>query len=231
MTTSGNSLNAEREHAHDEKKLPSSQDTEIEIAVNSFIKLYNTRAKFFADTFIKKVREGNRKALSELQRHALPPSVMDLRQEFAKCLKAHVPDTHKFQMADGKVYTKQDLKKLVSEWSSVAENALMQSDPALADKLMSPAQWNAKSAFEVAFVTAMNELKDIRKTRQVSGTADYYTKWIINPLKKATEQVRAVNPPSNSLIGYGDRIPLAEAMEEVERLQSEFLRILHKING
>jgi hypothetical protein len=110
----------------------------------------------------------------------------------------------------------------------MAEKALMASDPKLADKLMSPAQWNAKSAFEVTFTSAMNEVKEIKKTKLVSGSLGHYTKWVITPLKKAMEQVNALNPPANALIGYGERISLADAMKIAEGLPDELHKLVNK---
>lgn len=153
---------------------------------------------------------------------------MDLREEFAKCLKANVSDDHRFSMHDGRSYTAHELKRLVPEWAAIAEKALMESDPALADKLMSPAQWNAKCAFEVTFANAVNEIRDIRKAKELRGSFDHYKKWMISPLHKAMEQVKAVNPPGNSLIGYGDRITLAEAMAMAGNLEKEFQKVLAK---
>ena len=223
MKTEKNTLNSQHPNAHSEKK---SSSHEVDIAVNNFIRLYDARAKFFTNSFIKKVKEGNKKALAELQQHALPPTQMDLRQEFSGCLKANISEAHIFAMKDGKRYTMHELKRLVPEWASMAEKALMESNPTLADKLMSRIQWDAKSAFEVTFVSAMNELRDIKKTGLVNGTFEYYMKWIISPLQKAIEQVKAVDPPGNSLIGYGDKIPLSEALETAENLQREFRRAL-----
>src|SRR5262245_20615111 len=152
MTTQKNSTESPTHHARQDQPPP--DDPEVEGVVNNFIKLYDARAIFFDDAFVKKVKEGNRKALAELLRHRLPPTQMDLRQEFAKCLRVNIPDAYVFRMKDGKRYAFQDLKKLVPDWASLAEKALMASDPALADKLMSPVQWNAKSAFEVTFANA-----------------------------------------------------------------------------
>jgi hypothetical protein len=222
MTTQKNTLNSGSSHTPHEKKLMSG---EVEMVVDSFIRLYDSRATFFSEAFIKKIKEGNRKALSELQRGKVPPTPMDLRQEFAKCLKVNLSDDHLFSMKDGRRHTMKELKQLVAEWSFMAERALMESDPAWADKLMSSTQWNAKIAFEVTFVSAMNELKSIRKIKQTAGL-DHYKKWIINPLKKAVEQVKAVNPPGNSLIGYGDRISLDEALSIAENLPDEFEKAL-----
>jgi hypothetical protein len=95
---------------------------------------------------------------------------------------------------------------------------------------MSAVQWNAKAAFEVTFVSAVNDLRNIKKARQTDGSYDHYKKWIIHPLQKAMEQVKAVNPPGNSLIGYGDRIPLSEAMTIAENLPDEFRKVLKSVN-
>jgi hypothetical protein len=224
MTTQKNSLNSQNHHAHQEGN--SNYPDEIDSAVNNFIRLYNLRTAFFSDSFIRKVKDGNRKALAELLRQPVPPTLMDLRPEFLKCLQANVLDEHRFRMKDGKVYTMQELKRLVPEWSSIAEKALIESDPALADKLMSLVQWNAKAAFEVTFSSAMNELRDIRKTKKVTGDFEHYMKWIILPLEKSLENVKAVNPPGNALVGYGDRIPLREAIAIAENVKYEFQRIL-----
>jgi hypothetical protein len=116
----------------------------------------------------------------------------------------------------------------VPEWAMIAERALIKSDPALADKLMSPVEWNAKSAFEVIYFTATNELKNMKKTNQVSGTMSHYTKWILNPLKEAISNVKSVKPPENCLIGYGNKIALEEAMEIAESLESEFQKVLER---
>jgi hypothetical protein len=222
MSLEKNALNSKNHHAVAEMK---SSQTHFDKAVNHFIKVYESRAAFFTDAFIKKVKDGNRKALAELQRFPLPPTQMDLRQDFEHCIKAKVPSEHRFIMKDGKHFTMVELKMKVQEWYLIAETALIESDPALADKLMSSVQWNAKAAFEVTFTSAMNELKDIRKTK-VMGSADHYTKWIINPLIKAVELAKEVNPPGNSLIGYGDRIPLAEALEIAETIPQEFERLM-----
>jgi hypothetical protein len=202
-----------------------SEHNPVDKAVANFIALYDSRAAFFTDTFIKKVKEGNRKALAELQRHPLPPTQMDLRQEFTKCLHAGVSDDLCFKMKDGKHYTMLELKRLIPEWSSIAVNALMESDPAMADRLMSSAQWNAKVAFEVAFANAMNEIRDIKKTKQPAANFEHYKKWIIDPLENAIVLVNAVNPPGNALIGYGNRISLAEAMRGVHKLIAEFQKL------
>lgn len=198
--------------------------SETEIAVQNFVSVYNTRAAFFADAFVKKVKDKNRKALAELLRHPLPPTMMDLRQHFMQVLKVNVSDDHQFRMNDGKCYLFRELKHLVPEWSMLAEKALMESDAALADKLMSPVQWNAKSAFEVTFTTAMNELKEIKKTKVVSAL-EHYTKWTIDPLKKAIEQIKVARPPENTLIGYGNKIPLREAVVIAETLENEFRKV------
>jgi hypothetical protein len=228
MTTPKNTLNSQNHYAQSEQ-LP--VPNEIDIAAHNFVKLYDARASFFTDIFVRKVKEGNRKALAELQRYPLPPTQMDLRQEFAKCIKADISDDYTFRMKDGKVYTTRELKRLVHEWFSAAEKALIESDPALADKLMSPAQWNAKSAFEVTYVTAMNELRDIKKTRQAGASLEHYIKWVVNPLEKAMEQVNAVNPPGNSLVGFGNRIPLADAMITARGFREEFQKLLQGKTG
>jgi hypothetical protein len=223
MTTPKNTLNSLSDQAQHDQNLSL---TESDEAVKSFICVYNARAAYFADPFIKKLKEGNRKALAELQRYPLPATQMDLRQEFAKCVKANISDEHLFPMKDGKRYTMQDLKRLVPEWCGIAEKALIDSDPAWADKLMSAAQWNARSAFEVTFVSAMNELKDLKKSKEAAATFDRYLKWTIDPLEKAIEQVKAVNPPGNSLVGYGNRISLAQAMVIAAGLKGEFQKLL-----
>jgi hypothetical protein len=223
MSKEKNSLNSQNHHAHSDGK--SSKQTDKSVA--HFIKVYDGRAAFFSDSFIKKVKDGNRKALAELQKFSFPLTQMDLRSDFAHCIKANVPDDHLFAMKDGKHFTMSELKRLVQEWSSIAEQALMESDPALADKLMSPLQWNAKAAFEVTFTSAMNELKDIRKTKQV-GSTDHYMKWIITPLNKAIEHAKEVKPPGNALIGYGDRISFSEALAIAETIPAEFDKLMEK---
>jgi hypothetical protein len=215
-------------HSVQKSNSTSQPNSEAVAAINNFISVYNARAAFFSDSFIKKVNEGNRKALGDLQRFPMPPTQMDLRQELAKCLQTFISEEYCFGMSDGKRYTLQELKRLVPEWAFMAEKALMASDPKLADKLMSPAQWNAKSAFEVTFTSAMNEIKEIKKTKLVSGSLGHYTKWVINPLTKAMEQVNAVNPPANALIGYGERISLADAMKIAEGLPDELHKLLIK---
>lgn len=220
MTTQKNSTDSSIHHAHPEQP-PADDPDEHDGVVSNFIALYDARATFFDDAFVKKVKEGNRKALAELLRHRLPPTQMDLRQEFAKCLQANISDAHIFSMKDGKRYTMGDLKRLVPEWASLAEKALMASDPALADKLMSPVQWNAKCAFEVTFANAMNELNDLKKTRKGASLA-HYLKWTIDPLEKAIEHVKNVEPPGNSLIGYGNRISLSQGMAMAKNLRDEF---------
>jgi hypothetical protein len=229
MTTEKNTLNSSgNRHAHDETKPPPVHNNPIDFAVANFVAAYNERATFLNEAFIKKLKEGNRKALAELQRYPLPPTRMDLRNELASCLKANIADDQRFLMIDGKVYTMLQLKRLVYEWCSIAEMALMQSDPTLADKLMSLVQWNAKSAFEVAFVTAMNELTEIKKNKKAISSWEHYVKWIINPLKKAIEHVKEVNPPTNSLVGYGNRIPLSKAMVIAENVEGEFEKALRE---
>lgn len=224
MSTEKNSLNSQNHHAHSNNR-SSPQQNQIDRAVSHFIKVYESRVAFLNEAFVKKVKEGNRKALGELQKFALPPTQMDLRQDFAHCIKAKVSDEHLFVMKDGKQFTMSQLNSLVPEWASAAEQALIESDPVLADKLMTPLQWNAKAAFEVTFASAMNELKDIKKTKQVA-THDHYMKWIINPLKKAVEHAKEVKPPGNSLIGYGNRIPLSEALSIAETIPAEFERLV-----
>jgi hypothetical protein len=125
----------------------------------------------------------------------------------------------------------QELKQLVPEWSSIAEKALIESDPALADKLMSREQWNARSAFEVTFASAMNELREIKKMKQAPASFAHYLKWTINPLEKAIEHVKSVNTPGNSLIGYGNRISLSEAIATAEKLKEEFQKVLALASG
>jgi hypothetical protein len=225
MTTQKSSPEPVQNDAQAINKL-NSQEDECEIAVKKFMNIYDSRAAFFTDNFIHKVKDGNRKALAELLKSAVPPTSMDLRREFANCLKANIPDSIVFSMKDGKAYTMGQLKRLVPEWAQIAEVALMASDPALADKLMTLTQWNARSAFEVIFVTASDELKNIRKTGLVKGTSNYYSKWIITPLKEALEQVRAVNPPGNSLIGYGEKIALQDAVDDTEDMLKEFQKLL-----
>jgi hypothetical protein len=200
------------------------QNSESENAIANFVSIYDARAAFFSDAFIKKVKDKNRKALAELLRHPLPPTMMDLRQPFMHVLRVNVSDDQQFKMSDGKAYSFKELKHLIPEWAMLAEKALMESDPALADKLMSPIQWNAKSAFEVTFTTAMNELKEIKKTKVISPL-EHYTKWTINPLKRAIEQVKVARPPENALIGYGNKIPLREAVVIAETVESEFKKI------
>ena len=224
MSTKKNTLNSPDHHVHSETNSPGYPKQFLR-AADHFIKVYNSRAAFFSDDFIKKVKKADRKALAELQRFALPPTQMDLRQDFAFCLQAKITDDYVFAMGDGKRYTMAQLKYHVPEWALLAEKILIESDPALADKLMTPLQWNAKAAFEVTFASAMNELKDIKKTKVISS-ADHYMKWIISPLKKAIEQAKSVKPPGNSLIGYGDRIPLKEALAIAETLPDEFDRII-----
>ena len=160
MVIEMNSLNSGNQYARSNKV-----EVDLDLIVQTFVTVYNSRASFFAESFLKKVKERNRKALAELLKHPLPPTMMDLRQPFLSVLRAPLADDHLFKMADGKNYSFKDLKIYVPEWALLAEKALMESDPALADKLMSPIQWNAKSAFEVTFTSAMNELKEIRKTR------------------------------------------------------------------
>lgn len=196
-----------------------------------FIEVFDTRSAFFDDAFIRKLREGNRKALAELQRHTLPPTPMDLRKELADCVKANLPDSHLFAMKNGRVYLLEELKRVVPEWSNIAEKALIDSDAVLADKLMSPAQWNAKSAFEVTFMNALNELRDLKKMKQAPASLEHYTKWTIDPLKKSIAQVRSAGTPLNALIGYGDRIPLAQALRTAETLDVDFQKLVKSKGG
>jgi hypothetical protein len=226
MTTPKNSTDSQNHYAHTENNTSSTQPDEPDPSVYDFINLYNVRAPFLTERFIKKVKDGNSKALAELKKHKLPPTLMDLRLEFAKCLDANVPDEFIFVMKDRMLYSMEELKRLVPEWSSIAEKALIESDPVLADKLMTPVQWNAKSAFEVTFVSAQNELRHIRKHKPSVDNSDHYIKWVIIPLEKAIEQVVAVKPPGNSLIGYGDRISLDEAMIIAKKLNEEFHKVL-----
>src|SRR5687767_6739652 len=93
-----------------------------------FVSLYNSRATLFSANFIKKLTDGNRKALAELTKHPLPPTLMDLRKEFSKCIQVAVPDKFLFSMRDGNLFSMEELKILVPQWSSIAENALMKSD-------------------------------------------------------------------------------------------------------
>jgi hypothetical protein len=223
MSTKKNSLNSQNDYVPSEMKL-SKRLKPFEKAVADFVEVYNSRAIFFTHTFIKKVKDGNRKALAELQGFSFPPTQMDLRKDLERCVKAGVPDSQVFVMKDGGRYLMSDLRRNVTEWALLAEKALIDSDPLLADKLMSSVQWNAKAAFEVTFASAMNELKDIKKTKHVAG-ADHYMKWIVNPLKKAIENVKLVKPPGNSLIGYGDRLPLTEAVALAETLPAEFEKL------
>lgn len=198
----------------------------IDRSVSNFISLWNARSHFFSDAFIRKLLVGNKKALLELQQSSIQPTPMDLRDALQMCVKAGVPDDENFMMNDGHIFTMRGLKERVPGWATIALNALMASDPALADKLMSPAQWNAKSAFEVIYTTAVNELKNIKKTKQVAGPLSHYTKWILTPLADAIKQVKNVNPPGNALIGYGDRVALAAALRIAEGLESEFKKVM-----
>jgi hypothetical protein len=221
MTTQRSTLDTESSQPSQ-----STQSAPVHKSVQDFIDVHHARNQFFDDSFIAKIKERNRKALAELLRYPLPPTKMDLRKEFAECQKANLPDDYTVPLKDGKAYTMADLKRLVPEWSALAERALMESDPALADKLMSREQWNAKSAFEVTFVNATNELKNLKKIKDLPVGMDHYLKWAIEPLKKSIEEVKAVNPPGNALIGYGDRVPLAEALRTAENLENEFIKVL-----
>jgi len=204
------------------------QVSEIDIASQKFIDTYNARATFFSDAFVKKIQKRDRRALAELTKHALPPTQMDLRAQLNKCLEAGMMDDHTLTMNDGKIYAIQQLKLLVPNWAVLAEKALMESDAALADRLMSSVHWNAKSAFEVTFVTAVNELKEIRKSKQSPSPFEHYLTWITNPLEKAIEHVKEVNPPANALVGYGKRISLKDAIKEAESLKEAFRKALAK---
>lgn len=220
MVTDRNFSNSQNSYS----QTSSTDSNDMELAIQNFIETYNSRSAFFADSFIKKVQEKNKKALAELLRHPLPPTMMDLRQPFMHLLRLPIADDQQLKMGDGKIYTYKDLKNLVPQWCLIAEKALMESDPALADKLMSPIQWNAKSAFEVTFTTAMNELKEIKKTKVIS-TFEHYTKWTLTPLKRAMEQIIVARPPDNALIGYGSKISLREALEIAGTLENEFRKI------
>jgi hypothetical protein len=193
--------------------------------VENFVTLYNLRSDFFSDAFVKKVKSGDRKALAELKKHAMPPTRMDLRAEFAKCVQANVPEETVFTLKDGKQYTMQQLKVLVPEWAVAAETALINSDPEMADKLMTLMQWNAKSAFEVTYTTAVNDLHDLKKVndRSKGATLEHYTKWTLNPLKRAIEEVKSLKVPLNALIGYGSkRYPISETLPKAEKIEAEF---------
>jgi hypothetical protein len=202
---------------------------EIDRAVESFINLYNERVDFFKDDFIEKVKSGNKKALSKLAQFKIPPTQMDLREGFAKCVSAKVPHEYEFLMKDGRKYTKLQLIELVPRWALIAEEALIKSDPVLADKLMSLKQWNAKSAFEVMYATANNELRAL-KTADANNRSslEHHIKWTINPLKKAIEEAIALQVPGNSLIGYGDRSPLSVALERAKKFEAEFYKFYGK---
>lgn len=225
MSIEKNSLNSVVSTIAQEKT--KSLSAEGELATRALLSALEMRAVFLSDDFVKKVENGNRKALAALQRYPMPPTQMDLRNELARCVRANVPANVRFEIKT-KVYLFSELKLLVPQWAMVAERALIQSDPALADKLMSQLQWNAKSAFEVIFFTAVNELKNMRKNNQLNGTLSHYTKWILNPLRDAIAQVKQVAPPTNCLIGYGDKIPLADAMKTAEGLEAEFKKTIEK---
>ncbi|HYC84501.1 MAG TPA: hypothetical protein VEB86_04730 [Chryseosolibacter sp.] len=221
MTTQQSTLEGGTDHTQ------SAHQTPAEKAVHNLMAAYNARSLFFAESFIKKVKDANRKALAELQRHPLPPTQMDLRRELSECVKANVADDHAFTMKDGKVYAMRELRTLVPDWAMTAEKALMESDPALADKLMTPVQWNAKCAFEVTFVTANNELRNIRKTK-ATATMEYYMNWIIIPLNKALHEVKAVAPPGNALIGFGNRMSLKDAIIVAEGIENQFRKLVEQ---
>lgn len=204
-------------------------EVEFGRAATSLINLYNERSEFFTDEFIKKVRSGNRKALGKLTQFKLPPTPMDLRPELAKCVAVNVPPSYEFIMKDGRKFTKLELKDLIPEWALIAEEALMKSDPQLADKLMNVKQWNAKSAFDVIFATAVNDLKALKiAPPEARMPVDHYQKWTIKPLKDAIEQVKLLRVPHNALIGYGDKFPISEALAKAEKLEAEFLKVLKK---
>ena len=196
--------------------------------VENFVTLYNLRSDFFSDAFVKKVKSSDRKALAELKKHAMPPTRMDLRTEFAKCIQANVPEETVFSLKDGRQYTMQQLKVLVPEWAVAAETALINSDPEMADKLMSLMQWNAKSAFEVTYTTAVNDLSDLKKVNDQNkgATLEHYTKWTLNPLKRAIEEVKSLKVPLNALIGYGSkRYPISETLPKAEKIEAEFQKV------
>jgi hypothetical protein len=218
MTTQKNSSDSRNSHVRAKLNLEKS-------AVDVFVKKYNSNTIFFTDAFIRKIRNGNRRALAELKNSELPPTLMDLRAELAACVKEHVADDHVLQMNDSKRYTIAELKRLVPEWAALAETALMESDPALADKLMTREQWNAKSAFEVTFLTALNEVNTIKELK--GGTDfEYYRKWVIAPLKLAMEQIKRLTPPGNALIGHSGNMPLAKAMKLAENMEAQFEELL-----
>ncbi|HEY0651842.1 MAG TPA: hypothetical protein VGD65_01900 [Chryseosolibacter sp.] len=222
MVTEKNLNNSQTHYVHTST---STDSKVVDLAVHEFLNVYKARAGFFADPFLKKVKDKSRKALAELLRYPLPPTMMDLRQPFMQVLRLPIAEDYVFAMADGKRYTFAQLKVLVPQWALMAEQSLMESDPALADKLMSPIQWNAKSAFEVTFTTAMNEIKTIKKTK-VASSLEHYTKWILSPLNKAIEQIKLARPPENALIGYGDKIPLREAIVIAESIEGEFKKLI-----
>jgi hypothetical protein len=222
------SLDSQDRHARSEEHLTSAQAIDREVSANHLVNTYDSRAAFFTESFVKKVKEGNRKILAELVRQAVPPTPMDLRSQLAKCIQCGLPDHYVFSMKDGKTYTMAELKQLIPAWAAIAETALIESDPALADKLMSPTQWNARSAFEVAFVNASNALKEIKKLKQDNASFDHYLKWVITPLKQALEEAKSINPPGNTLIGYGTKISLREAIKVAEGMEQEFRKTLSK---
>jgi hypothetical protein len=198
-------------------------EKEFERAATSLIQVYNERSEFFTDDFITKVRRGNRKALAKLRQFNMPPTPMDLRAELAKCVAVNVPPPYEFSMKDGRKFTTIQLKDLIPLWAQVAEEALIKSDPQLADKLMSQKQWNAKSAFEVIFTTALNDLKALKiSDPNAKMSIDHYLKWTIKPLKDAIEQVKALRVPGNTLIGYGNKSPISEALVRAEKIEGEF---------
>ena len=216
-----------RTHVHD-RLLASNQilSDNASAAVNELIAAFNSRAKYFADSFIKKIKEGNKKALAELAQGAIPPTLMDLRPFVNKCISTGVHEAYVVVLNDGKQFALRDLSMRVTEWALTAEKALMESDPMLADKLMSIVQWNAKTAFEVTFTSAMNELTELKKKKQRTGDFEHYRKWIIAPLLQSVAEIKKIQPPSNALIGYGKRIPLSQALIMAEALESEFRKLL-----
>lgn len=194
-------------------------------AVN-LTRAYNERMTFFADSFIRKLKEGNRKALGELLKYPVQPNHMDLRRELAACTKEGLPFDYVFSLADGRVCQFVNLSSLINEWAVIAEKALIESDPALADKLMSREQWNAKAAFEVAYLTAVNELEELKKTKTSTVNVAHYKKWTIDPLKRAMDSVKALNTPGNAPIGYVIKTPLTKALMNAETVMNEFGKLM-----
>jgi hypothetical protein len=204
-------------------------EKDFERAASSLVDRYNERSEFFTDDFIAKVRSGNRKALAKLTQFKMPPTPMDLREQLAKCISVNVPPSYEFIMNDGRKFTKLQLKELVPQWAHVAEVALMRSDPQLADKLMSLKQWNAKSAFEVIFASAINDLKSLRiADPNAKMSLEHYVKWTIKPLNEAIGHVKSLDVPGNALIGYGNKIPMSEALTRAEKIEREFYKLFGK---